>query len=322
MQGQHIPTDAQKDEAALWHVKRAGGSMSVAQEGEFDAWINADPGNRLAYDQMRVLWAQVEEPARRMSTAMTGEKTRFDKVRQWFSPGRAFAGVAGAVAVGTCVFFFNPDMVENIRADIVTENETVTDVTLTDGSIVHLAANSAIATDFSDGRRDVELLRGQAFFEVTHRNGDRFRVHAGPAMIEVVGTRFNVDYLSRNTEIAVEEGAVRVSGNGNPQGVLLGAGDRVAVSTAASLGDVEKTDPTAIHGWMQGRLSVRNVTVGDLVARLDNFASGRLVALGDVSERTISGSFPTTDVVGSLETVAAAVGAKVIRTSPWLTVIY
>ena len=190
MQGQHIPTDAQKDEAALWHVKRAGGSMSVAQEGEFDAWINADPGNRLAYDQMRVLWAQVEEPARRISTAMAGEKPRFDKVRQWFSPGRAFAGVAGAVAVGACVFFFNPDMVENIRADIVTENETVTDVTLTDGSIVHLAANSAIATDFADGRRDVELLRGQAFFEVTHRNGDRFRVHAGPAMIEVVGTRF------------------------------------------------------------------------------------------------------------------------------------
>ncbi|HAI29525.1 MAG TPA: iron dicitrate transport regulator FecR, partial [Thalassospira sp.] len=57
MQGDVKLTEAQKDEAALWHVKRAGGALTASQEQEFDAWLNADTGNRLAYDQMRVLWA-------------------------------------------------------------------------------------------------------------------------------------------------------------------------------------------------------------------------------------------------------------------------
>lgn len=322
MQGQDKPTDTQKDEAALWHVKRAGGSMSVAQEAEFDAWINADPGNRLAYDQMRVLWAQVEEPARRVSKVVSPKKAGLRRLREWLSPGRAFAGGACAVALGAAVLFLNPDMIADWQADIVTRNDTVTDITLVDGSIVHLAANSAITTDFSNGRRDIELLRGQAFFEVTHRNGDRFRVRAGSTIVEVVGTRFNVDYLARDTEVAVEEGAVRVSTPVEKEGVLLGAGDVVAIGADALVGTVHQTDIAAIQGWMQGRLSVRNVRVSDLVARLDNFAPGRFVALGDIADRTISGSFPTTDVDGSLETVAAAIGGNVVRTSPWLTVIY
>ena len=73
---------------------------------------------------------------------------------------------------------------------------------------------------------------------------------------------------------------------------------------------------------MKGRLSVHNMSVSELTARLENFDEGRIVVIGDVAMRKISGSFPTTDISGSLETVADAIGAKVVRTSPWLTVVY
>jgi len=102
---------------------------------------------------------------------------------------------------------------------------------------------------------------------------------------------------------------------------MLGAGDVVAVYN----GDLQlrqSVDVASVKSWMHGRLSVQNVRLDDLVARLDNFAPGRLMVLGDIGNKTVSGSFPTDDVARSLETLAFAVDGKVVRTSPWLTVIY
>ncbi|WP_417804444.1 FecR family protein [Thalassospira lucentensis] len=322
MQDHNGPNEQQKDQAALWHAKRAGGSMSAADEIAFDAWLNSDRGNRLAFDQMRVLWAQVEAPARRASKAQA--KVGLLKFLAIFTPKRTVAALACAATIALGVFVINPDIVVNARADIVSDNATVTDVKLPDGSVVRLAANSALATDFASGHRVVKLLRGQAFFDVTHRHGDSFDVHTKDANIRVVGTRFNVDYLSGSTIVAVQEGAVRVSSPAQMNdGVLLGPGQQVAIGNgfkkleATDIGDV-----TPVLSWMQGRLSVRNVRVDDLITRLNNFSESRVMVLGDVANRTISGSFPTTDVSGSVETVAAAVDGTVVHTLPWLTVIY
>ena len=321
MQGDVKLTEAQKDEAALWHVKRAGGALTAAQEQEFDAWLNADTGNRLAYDQMRVLWAQVEEPARRIAVSDAGQVPVWQRMLDWFSPLRTVTSCSAVAAVLAMVAFLNPDGLDNLQADIVTDAATVTEIRLPDGSVVFLAANSAIATDFEDGNRDVELLRGQAFFDVMHRDGDSFRVRAGLATVEVVGTRFNVDYLTHDTTVGVEEGAVRVSSGADTGSVMLGPGDAVAVG-AGGLHAKEAVDIASVQSWMHGRLSVQNVRLDDLVVRLDNFAPGRLMVLGEIGNKTVSGSFPTNDIARSLETLAVAVGGSVIKTSPWLTVVY
>jgi len=112
-----------------------------------------------------------------------------------------------------------------------------------------------------------------------------------------------------------------VSSAQDENGVLLGPGQQVVVNDGtllpSGIGDVGLA-----LSWMKGRLSVHNMPVSELTARLENFDEGRIVVIGDVGTRSISGSFPTTDIPGSLETVADAIGAKVVRTSPWLTVIY
>ena len=319
MQGAFEPTEQQKDEAALWHARRAGGSLSAAQEHEFEEWLNADRNNRLAFDQMRVLWARIEEPSRRL--AQTRRKPILSGFLSLFPLRRSFAALAGMAFVAGAVFYLYPDFIDNIQADIVTGQSNVTSVELPDGSIVRLAANSALSTDFDGGRREIELLRGQAFFEVVHRNGDPFRVHTGDVTVQVVGTRFNVDRLSQETVVVVDDGAVRVSSPQDENGVLLGPGQQVLVNDGA-LSTSEIGDVRLALSWMKGRLSVHNMSVSELTARLENFDEGRIVVIGDVATRKISGSFPTTDISGSLETVADAIGAKVVRTSPWLTVVY
>ncbi len=319
MQGAFEPTEQQKDEAALWHARRAGGSLSAVQEYEFEEWLNADRNNRLAFDQMRVLWARIEEPSRRL--AQTRKKPMLSGFLSMFRPRRSFVALAGMAFVAGAIFFLHPDFIDNIQADIVSGQSNVTAVELPDGSVVRLAANSALSTNFGGGRREIQLLRGQAFFEVVHRNGDPFRVHTGDVTVQVAGTRFNVDRLSQQTVVIVEDGAVRVSSAQDENGVLLGPGQQVVVNDGTLLPS-EIGDVGLALSWMKGRLSVHNMPVSELTARLENFDEGRIVVIGDVGTRSISGSFPTTDIPGSLETVADAIGAKVVRTSPWLTVIY
>lgn len=312
------PTEEQKDAAALWHARRAGGSLPAREEAAFAAWLNADIGNRLAYDQIRVLWGQLEAPARRVAAAAPGLRGGWRR--------KAMAGLAGlAVAAVLALSLLDPALIRLLapgwRADIVSSDATVTRAGLPDGSTVHLGPETALATDFSGGRRRVALLHGQAFFEVRRRDGDPFIVTAGDATVQVVGTRFDVDLLPARARISVAEGAVRVRSPKDEEGVLLHGGQQVQVR-AGRVGSAAAVDTMLALSWMQGRISVQDARLADLAAMLGRYADGRVMVLGDAGARRLSGTFPVSDVGASLETIAQATGARLFSAGPWLTVLY
>ncbi|MBU5237319.1 FecR domain-containing protein, partial [Vibrio cholerae] len=67
--------------------------------------------------------------------------------------------------------------VDEWGADYVTAPGEVRTITLADQSKVTLDADSAIAVDFSQGERHIQLRRGAGFFSVTH-TGQPFVVEA------------------------------------------------------------------------------------------------------------------------------------------------
>ncbi|MGQ9364802.1 FecR family protein [Azospirillum sp. ST 5-10] len=309
------PSDEQKDAAALWLAKRAGGSMSGDDEARLQAWLAADRGNRQAFDQMRVVWAQLGEPAQRLAGRPALLPRTVRAIR------RSWLGAAAAVAVAVAVLFvIDPGVVQDWRADIVSDRRIVTVTTLPDGSLLHLGADTALATDFADGHRSVALLRGQAVFDVRHRDGDAFVVTAGDARVQVVGTRFGVDLLPDRTVVSVAEGTVRVR-TATDEGILLQVGEQAEVAA----GTVRRSAPASVApalAWTAGRLSVRGITLADLAAVLERHVAGRILVLGAAAERRVSGTFPLTDPKGSLETAAAAAGSTVVALSPWLTLVH
>ncbi|MFW5793785.1 MAG: FecR family protein [Bacteroidota bacterium] len=98
------------------------------------------------------------------------------------------------------------------------ENTTLIQ-SLDDGSVVYLADNTNFKypKHFAKDERKVNLS-GEAFFEVTQNKEQKFRVETRQAMIEVVGTSFNVKNIEENhTEIYVETGRVIVKMIDNPK---------------------------------------------------------------------------------------------------------
>jgi transmembrane sensor len=83
-------------------------------------------------------------------------------------------------------------------------------ITLVDGSTVDLNARSRIRIEFTSAERHVELLEGQALFQVAKDKRRPFIVQSGAASIRAVGTQFDVYRKSSGTTVTVLEGRVAV----------------------------------------------------------------------------------------------------------------
>lgn len=83
---------------------------------------------------------------------------------------------------------------------------------LSDGTRVHANAESRLTypVSFTGSKREV-YLTGEALFEVAKDTLHPFIVHTPYGIVEVVGTRFNVNTYEKNqTTVTLEEGAVKV----------------------------------------------------------------------------------------------------------------
>lgn len=140
-----------------------------------------------------------EVPARKLADEDALALQGYLKAMHTSKRSRVMRG-AGALAMAACLLVMLLPMragwqpsrwVEDFGADYVTAPGEVKTVTLADQSHVTLDADSAIAVDFSQGERHVQLRRGAGFFSVTH-TGAAFVVEAGSGETRVLGTQFEV----------------------------------------------------------------------------------------------------------------------------------
>jgi transmembrane sensor len=90
-------------------------------------------------------------------------------------------------------------------------------VKLDDGSMMYLNTDSRIQVHFTQHRRDLHLVQGEALFVVEHDSSRPFIVDSGDARVRAVGTQFNVrKRAGAITEVAVMEGVVQLTTTAAP----------------------------------------------------------------------------------------------------------
>ena len=113
----------------------------------------------------------------------------------------------------------------------------------TDGTAITLEAGARlrVPTRTAAGA-DLVLERGRAAFAVVHRPYAAWRVTAGPFLVEVTGTRFNVSWDARDgLRLELETGGVVVRGAGTGPGVTVHPGETL---TGAAVGGRVTVAPT------------------------------------------------------------------------------
>ena len=229
-------------------------------------------------------------------------------------------GLAGVGAIGAGSLSI-PDALVWARADHITPKGEVRRVTLADGSLSTLGPESAIAVDYGERRRSVELLRGMAFFEVAADSGRPFVVKARELAATASGTAFDISDDAGFIAISVAEGAVEtIEAIGRAQ--RLGAGEWLSFDARRNTFDRGRRDVTQVASWRDGLIIADEEAVGALVAKIGRWHPGRIVILdASISEQRVSGLFDLSDPQRALAAVVLPAGGRVRHVSSYLTVI-
>nr|WP_315436173.1 FecR family protein [uncultured Pseudomonas sp.] len=307
------PTPAQEQAALAW-LSLLHDRPSTGDQLTFSQWLRADPAHAEAYAQAQVIWELSESPARTLAEEDTLSLQGY--LRAMDAPRRSpMLRWSGALALAACLLLMvslgtgwqAQRWLDDLRADHVSAPGEIRTVTLADQSQVTLDADSAIAVDFSHGQRRVKLIRGAAFFSVTH-TGDPFVVAAEQGEARVLGTQFEVRRQLHGAQVTVLSGRVAVTADEHGQQQILTAGQQVAYAE----GSAEKlhgVDSEAQLAWRQGWLTYYKTTLADVVEDLRRYYPGRIVLLNDeLAARKVSGSFPSKDPQAVLNSLQGVLG--------------
>jgi transmembrane sensor len=317
--GTHDPFEV----AAFWHGLLEDGEPNAQERERFEAWLAADPRHRAAYDSVERSWEGVANAAvdqrilqMRREALAASQKTR----ARWIRPtGIAASIVAAALIIGILVQR-GPRGTDPNFGEFATQVGQRSNITLADGSTVVLNTASRIRLAFDSQVRRVQLVAGQAWFEVAKNQPRPFVVEAGDRKVTAHGTAFDVRIEDHDQiQVTLIEGRVSVealkSGGVGPNSptdhVDLLPGDQL-IAAATRPATKRKTDVGKATSWREGQIIFDDDTLETAVAEVNRYSTKKIV-LADrrLAALRMSGVFIAGHSDSFLETVIGHFPIKV-----------
>lgn len=350
--------DAHED-AAFWFARLRSDDCTQLDEERFAKWYRADARHEGEYNEYCALWGAMgelsAEPAIvQLRLHALAQMPQTPRHASWRWPALAASVVVALMAglVGPTLLAPDPGLQDYTpvmaapeaasaptiaaagtsaivsedaaRIELATSYSTAigehSAFTLPDGSVIELNTNTLVRVNYTQDRRDFDLLRGEAIFRVAKNARRPFVVQTRDNRVTALGTVFAVRRDASQTIVTLLEGKVRVeqlaSGTDQtnaPQVTNLVAGQQLQSSRIEGH-RVRYADIAAAASWAQGRLYFENRRLGDVVAELNRYTTRRLV-LSDPSlaEMRISGQFRTSSADTFAQTLAASFPVKITQ---------
>lgn len=297
-------------EAADWAARIDRGPLPPQDDRQFQDWMAADPRALGAYARIRAL-ALSSERARALGPDFDPSRFVADAGVNRRSLMQAGGAIAAAALLGVTGW-----QVARGRGRFSTGKGETKVVALKDGSVVTLNTASEIRVNFSDSVRAVDLVRGEALFDVAKNKARPFVVAAGSTQVRVVGTRFTVRRMDAvPVQVVVREGIVDVfkPANGAPP-VRIFANDMAQTGQdGASLVSSKALTVAQVDrrmAWRKGQIAFEGETLAQAAMEFSRYSDTRIV-IDDpaLAREEIAGLFNATDPVGFARTVALSLNA-------------
>jgi ferric-dicitrate binding protein FerR (iron transport regulator) len=310
-----------------------------------EAWIASHPKNRQLMELMNTVWQTKEAPVQRsnvkrlwnevadkagISSNVEDAAKRSARKIKW-SPQlqhnlyRILRYAAILMIIGLLPYtiyngFKIPSWIQ-FKSELMTVIVNKGDrqqIRLSDGSTIILDAGSMLKypEEFNNDIREV-FLNGEGFFEVFFNPEKPFIVHAGDAVIEVLGTKFNVRawHKYKKIQVAVAEGKVSLNSEKGAvkDAVILTSGLSSILSanelpTQAQMVDIEK------HlGWMHNEVIFDNTPLHEILFQLERWYDLQFV-LADSSfgKEHLTVHIQSTSIRDILELIATLTDLKYV----------
>lgn len=299
-----------RQQAAVWAARRL--DAEGRDDPVFETWKSADPAHAQAFEQV---WRASQDPA--LAEAMRLSEQRRSARRR---SGAWVALAGGLVACGLAVSAVWPQVqLMTVPAVVLqTAPGQQRSATLADGTKITLDGGTRLEARLGARLRQVELVRGEVFFDVAHDARRPFTVKASEGSARVLGTAFDLERGDGRLELSVRRGRVRLA----PAGLIhrtveLTMGQRAF----AKEGRLSAVRPFDLHAddWRSGWLETDGVTLGRLIERL-NRASTTPIRIDDpaLGRQRVAGRFRLDEPQVLVRNLALMHGFTVRQTSDGL----
>jgi len=277
---------AARAEAAAWIARLHGPSRTRAVEEGLRRWMAEDPERAAAFELVSDVWDRATQLRR----------GRGEGHARWHRPGVRIniAGVvlgtvaAGLLALLVAIVYYRSDG----YSTGIGEQRTLA---LPDGSRIYLNTDSLARVHYDRHRRRVDLVRGEALFEVAKRPEWPFIVSAGGQNVRAVGTAFDVRTERDQMMVTLLEGQVTVGATTNPLALgeaasrqalramhpernaiyTLTPGERL-VFRASRTPQVDYPSLETATAWRHGQVVLDNTPLSDAVAEMNRYSAAQL----------------------------------------------
>lgn len=350
------------EQAAIWHARMHDSlqeaASSPAHQQDFAIWLDAAPKNRAAFSEIEHLWGALERPVADIlaqrpevvrATDVDTENSHNPMWQRIISSSRPLAGngrigrlrlglVSVSLALMMGVMLSNITYWNGPKADFETDIGERAPIVLADGSRITLNTDSAMTVDMTPTERRVNLMRGEAWFDVSSADPRPFLVTTQHGLIRVTGTSFDVRVENDTAIVSLTEGRVELWAETQDQWTSPNSPDPLKVESpkelaillpgeqvALSQGRVSQAiafDKTALTAWLRGQFVFYNTPLSEVVDTLNRYRPGHVMVLNDsLANLKVSGIFSTNDPNKALDLIADTLPVHLVYLTTYLVII-
>jgi transmembrane sensor len=300
------------------------GALSESEQRELDAWMDADPLNRKAFEEMCAVFRLAGDGMNQIDPQTDLEWAKVEAEleaveRPLLPPARrrpSWAIAAAVVLLATIGFFALRGQFGDEKSQgmvFAAQNGLEKQIRLEDGSEVVLQPGSKITLSEEFGKEERRLrLEGSAFFKV-HRDIEHpFVVEAGVTETRVLGTQFHVRSLPEDQAIKVEvtEGKVGFAHPVSGEEALLTANMEARFSAAEGKITVVAANPDRKKAADETAIVVRNQPLGEFIGELEEAFLVDLEFPEEMLEKRLTATFQKGNQDLMLETLEITLGGN------------
>ena len=280
------------------------GNCSPEEAKRIKEMLDADPSILDAY-MLRAATEPVTEPmpeemAAELLSGFRREWASHNKAQEEparisrMAPLRRILGWSAAAAILTGVLmlgWFSGKFRTADYALLEANTGVVKQAFLPDHSVIWLKPGAKLRFDqkaYGTRQRFIELLEGEAFFDVVHNAASPFIVQSGNISTTDIGTSFDIhkDDAHLQVTVTVATGEVATSQNDRPLKHIL-PGERLAISTLTGQYTRSKLPGWMASIWKENSIQLTNVSFAELTMAMQQLYGVHLQTLqASISEQT------------------------------------
>ncbi len=320
----------QQQDPILLLSKQFSGELTEVEAADLHNWLHQSSENERIAAELRQIWSACDTYAPGFTPDLEADYQKVQaRIRAADAPrarvvplGRRLMQAAAVLAfVATAAWAYRAFQASPNQITATAQDQPKRTVDLPDGSRVWLRQGSALdfPEKFVGSERRVKL-RGEAYFEVAHLNGQPFRVElANGDLVEVVGTQFDICQNNRENSVLVRSGKVRFQTSlHQPETLLtLEPGDK-------AIHDLEKHTTREIKvatfnelAWQTGGLEFVKTPLATVVADLEAFYHVKILLHNAALQQCLHTAPLTSQPLEKvLQTLSLTYQMQVLHTTP------